>query len=95
MKKRPNVKGLKYPLQIFKGKKIIVRLLDGNVIKGVLSLHSPYHIHLITNIGTDEAPEKGILVIKKQDICSVENNPNQIKHRNSKPKHPKNSTTIR
>ncbi|MCE5003453.1 hypothetical protein KJJ36_13865 [Staphylococcus pseudoxylosus] len=82
MPAKSNVKGLKYPLEIFKTHSVIVKLLNGDVKKGVFSSHTPFDIKLITNIGTKQAPEKGLLVIHKKDICSVERNPKKLKRKN-------------
>lgn len=74
MNKEEKVAKLKYPLEYFKRRSVVIKLLNGDVKKGVIFSNSPATINLLTNIGTDDKPEKGILKIHKKEVCYVEEN---------------------
>lgn len=74
-KKMEFIKKLNKPFEYFKGQKVKLVLMDDREFKGILLNHNVYDIELVTNIGTKDNHEKGILVIHKNEIkYIIENN---------------------
>lgn len=74
-KKIQNMKNLRYPFEYFKGRKVILALMDGRTYKGILLKHRIYDIDLVTNLSTSSECKKGILNVHKTEIkYIIENN---------------------
>ncbi|MEB6838015.1 hypothetical protein [Staphylococcus simulans] len=84
-----DIKELRNPYSLFLGQKVVVTLLDGTEYNGVFLKYSPYEIYIETNIGTQENPEKGVMMIHKKDYISIEENHKGNRQKRMQPYHRK------